>query len=46
MGLHRAQRLLLRIQTTTNLGNNVGVYSKLGITGELEITSQAADFFN
>jgi hypothetical protein len=44
--IHRAQRLLLLIQMTATLGINDGVKETLGITAELEITSQDADFFN
>jgi hypothetical protein len=44
--IHRAQRLLLFIQTTVSLGINDQVNETLGITVELEISSQAADFFN
>jgi hypothetical protein len=44
--VHRAQRLLLFIQTTATLGVNDQVNETLGITVELEITSQAANFFN
>jgi hypothetical protein len=36
---------LLFIQTTATLGINDRVNETLGITVELEITSQAADFF-
>jgi hypothetical protein len=44
--IHRAQRILLFIQTTTTLGINDRVNETLGIDVKLEITSQAADFFN
>jgi hypothetical protein len=44
--IHRTQRLLLFIQTTATLGVNCRVIESLEITVELEITSQAADFFN
>jgi hypothetical protein len=37
---------LLFIQTIATLGINDHVTETLGITVELEITSQAADFFN
>jgi hypothetical protein len=42
--VHRAQGLLFFIQTTATLGINDRVNETLGITIELEITSQAADF--
>jgi hypothetical protein len=44
--IHRAQRLLFFIQMTAAPGINDGVNETLGITVELENTSQAADFFN
>jgi hypothetical protein len=44
--IHGAQRLLLFIQTTAALGINDRVDEALGITVELEITSQVADFFS
>jgi hypothetical protein len=44
--LHRAQRLLLFIQTNATLRINDRVDVTLGITAELEITPQVADFFN
>jgi hypothetical protein len=44
--IHRAQRLLLFIETTATFGINDRVNETLGITVELEITSQAAAFFN
>jgi hypothetical protein len=44
--IHRAQRLLLCTQTTPTLAVNDRVNETLGITVELEITSQATDFFN
>jgi hypothetical protein len=42
--IHRAQRLFLFIQTTGTLGINGRVNETLGITSELKITSQAANF--
>jgi hypothetical protein len=45
-GTHRDQRLLLFIQTTAALGINDRVDETLRVTVELEITSQAADFFS
>jgi hypothetical protein len=44
--IHRAQRLFLFIQTTATLGINDRVNETLGITVELKITSQVADFIN
>jgi hypothetical protein len=44
--VHRAQRLLLFIQTNVAFGINDRVNETLGLNVELEITSQAADFFN
>jgi hypothetical protein len=44
--IHRVQRLLLFIQIIATLGINDQVNESLGITVQLEITSQAADFFN
>jgi hypothetical protein len=44
--VHRAQRLLLFIQTNAALGINDRVNETWGIAVELDITSQAADFFN
>jgi hypothetical protein len=44
--IHRAQRLLPFTQMTATLGINDRVNETLGITVELDITSQAADFFN
>jgi hypothetical protein len=45
-GIHRAQRLLLFIQTTAALGINDRADEALRITVELEITSQVPDFFS
>jgi hypothetical protein len=42
----QSQRLLLFIQTTATLGIHDRVNEALGITAELEITSQVTDFFN
>jgi hypothetical protein len=44
--IHRAQSLLFFTQTTATLGVNDRVNETLGVTIELEISSQAADFFN
>jgi hypothetical protein len=44
--VHTAQRLLLSIQMTTTLGINDRVTETLGITAELEITSEVANFIN
>jgi hypothetical protein len=44
--IHRAQRLLLFTQATATLGVDDRVNEALGITIELEFSSQAADFFN
>jgi hypothetical protein len=44
--IHRTQRLLLFTQTTATIGVNDRVNETLGVTIELEISSQAADFFN
>jgi hypothetical protein len=43
--IQRARRLLLFIRTTATLGINDQVNETLGITAELEVTSQAAAFF-
>jgi hypothetical protein len=44
--IHRTQRLFFFIQTTETLGISDRVNENLGITVELEITSQAAGFFS
>jgi hypothetical protein len=44
--IHRAQRLLLFIQTTATLVINDQFNETLGITVQLDITSQTSDFFN
>jgi hypothetical protein len=44
--MYRAQRLFFFVQMTAALGINDRVNETLGITVQLELTSQAADFFN
>jgi hypothetical protein len=46
MGYTQSPEVLLFIQMTATLGINDRVNETLRITVELEITSQAADFFN